>query len=325
MWTRTITIGLLLTLCCDAASGQDFERRGRRDRRGGFDREREDRRGFDGDRGRFGRGGPPGGFDPIGRLDANQNGRIDQEEIDRIPGRFREMMKARGFKIDAGESVDDVRERTRRRFEDERRRREEDRDSAEGSSGRENRSTPPPLFKPRERERMTLDLPEELVEVDSDRDGQVGLYEWIVARRDELELFDRMDRDSDGLLTPGEVVAWKSRQEEADSRSSTVAKRERLVIVGGAVVVAKSGRSESAASERSDRQKDRDRTQEYASSTFGRMDRNQDGRISMDEWGNSRRIRPWFEGAGVEIRSMSKDEFTATFVKLSKNRSRSRR
>jgi len=326
MWTRIFTIGLLLIVGCDVLHGQEFERRGRRDRgsRDGSDR---DRGGFGGDRGRFGRGGPGGrsGFDPVGRMDANQNGQIDQEEIDRIPERFREMMKARGFELTAGESVDDVRERTRRRFEEERKRRESGRDSEDSESGRDNRSTPPPVFKPRDRERMTVDIPKDYADVDSDLDGQIGLYEWIVARREELELFDDMDRDSDGLLTPRELAAWDKAKSEAGKATFTVAKRERLLIVGGASDASasgKNGRPGESGKSKSERKEDKDRVRSYAQSTFGRMDRDQDGRISMEEWGNSRRIRPWFEGAGVEIRAMSEDEFTSTFARLSKAGSR---
>jgi|GEM_PF-3389128 len=295
MWTRIFTIVLLLFVLCDAAGAQDFGRRGRRDRgdrgsgerfgRGGSDRDRGDRRGFGGDRGRFGRGGPPGfggppgGFDPISRLDANQNGRVDQEEIDRIPERFREMMKARGFELNAGESVDDVRERTRRRFEEERRRREEARDSRDSSSGRDNRSTPPPVFKPRERERMTVDLPKDYVEVDSDLDGQIGLYEWIVVRRDELELFDAIDRDADGLLTPREVAAWKKASEEPDQHAVEKTKREKLLIVGNDAT-GESGserrRRDEGRRSRSDRGDDRDRERSFRGSGFRRQDRDRD-------------------------------------------------
>lgn len=273
MWTRVITIGLMFTVFCDGVVSQDFERRGRRDRRGDFDRDRGDRGGFGGERGRFGRGGPPGGFDPVGRMDTNQNGRIDQEEIDRIPERFREMMKSRGFELNAGEFVDDVRGRVRRRFDEERRRREEERDPDDSSSGRDNRSTPPPIFKPRERERMTLDLPDEFAQVDSDRDGQIGLYEWIVSRRDELELFDEMDRDSDGLLTPRELAAWKKARDESDQTIPNAAKREKLIIVGnatGGTVPSTKTRPDEGRRSRSERREDGEQERSLDRSGFRR-------------------------------------------------------
>ncbi len=285
MWTRTLTVGLLLIASCAVIHGQDFDRRDRRDRgdrgdrergdragRGGFDRDRGDRGGFGGDRGRSGRGGP-GGFDPVGRMDANQNGRIDQEEIDRIPERFREMMKARGFEVNAGESVDDVRERTRRRFEEELRRRESERDSEDGSSGRDNRSTPPPVFRPRERQRMTLDLPDDYADVDTDLDGQIGLYEWIVARRDQLELFDDMDRDSDGLLTPRELAAWKRANDKSGQESTTAAKREKLLIVGSTASGPSpppSTQSDDGRRSRSERRDDGERERSFDRSTSRR-------------------------------------------------------
>ena len=145
------------------------------------------------------------GFDPISRLDANQNGVVDQSEIDGIPERFRRMMDARGFKLESGESVDTVRNRVRQRFENERRERERRNDDS-SDNDRANRSTPPPAFKPRDRERITVDLPESYAEVDSDLDGQIGLYEWIVARRNDLELFDEIDRNSRWPVDPTRTI-----------------------------------------------------------------------------------------------------------------------
>ena len=171
MFARLIAFGLLLTFCMPHTDGQEEDFRERR-----RDRDYRLDRGF---RGEF-RGETPGdesesrrrpgrrrGFDPISRLDANQNGVVDQSEIDRIPEGFRRMMDARGFKLESGESVDTVRSRVRQRFENERRERERRNDDS-SDNGRANRSTPPPAFKPRDRERITVDLPENYAEVDSD-------------------------------------------------------------------------------------------------------------------------------------------------------------
>ena len=48
-------------------------------------------------------------------------------------------------------------------------------------------------------------LPKWYVELDDDRDGQVGLYEWRSVGQRPLEEFAAVDRDGDGLLTPYEL------------------------------------------------------------------------------------------------------------------------
>ena len=330
MRIHSLILMLMVVAAMPAVDGQDFGRRGRgergdRDRGRNGDRDRGDRGRSGGDRGRFGRGGP-GGFDPMSRLDANQNGRIDQEEIDRIPARVQEMMKARGFELNSGESVDDVRGRMRKRYEESRRRREggDEKKDDYSDSGRDNRSTPPPAFKPRDRERMTVDLPRTYSEVDTDLDGQIGLYEWIVARRSDLELFNKIDRDKDSLLTPRELSVWEASQKQSEDTAKAGIQRERLVIVGSTPAASKGRKSDdrdskSDSSERKDARQER--MQSFATSSFGRLDSDGDGRISMDEWDGSRRTRSWFERSGVEIKAMSEKEFTRTFAELAKKKS----
>lgn len=48
-------------------------------------------------------------------------------------------------------------------------------------------------------------LPKWYIELDEDRDGQVGLYEWRSVGQRPLEEFATVDRDGDGLLTPYEL------------------------------------------------------------------------------------------------------------------------
>lgn len=285
MAARLIATGLALLLSVSLVSGQDSDRRersrfGRGDRggRGGFDRAgfgrgergefgRRERGGFGrgerSDSGRDERGGGRGrgrgGFDPISRLDVNQNGRIDQEEIDRIPDRFRGFMAERGLDLRDGQSVDDVRNRLRERFAEARRDRER-RDADRGDGGPASRPAPPPPFRPRERERMTVDLPPTYSDVDTDLDGQIGLYEWIVARRTDLELFDRIDRNSDGLLTPKELAAWDELTKVAEGTpESGTGIRQKLVIVGASVETSSAAGEERTGQRRDDSGRDRSR------------------------------------------------------------------
>ena len=275
MFARLIATVLLLAVCMPMADGQEDDRRGRR-----RDRDRGSRGEFGGEpsgreRDQRGRSGGRGGFDPISRLDANQNGVIDQSEIDGIPERFRSMMDTRGFKLESGESVDIVRTRVRQRFEDDRRERER-RDDDSSDNGRANRSTPAPAFKPRERERITVDLPKSYAEFDSDLDGQIGLYEWIVARRNDLELFDEIDTNVDGLLTPRELVAWDKLKDDAGKTSQTATKRERLLIVTGNVEPSAEKPTDRRDRGRSESDDGRERGRSRGERSFGRRDRDRD-------------------------------------------------
>lgn len=54
---------------------------------------------------------------------------------------------------------------------------------------------------------MPAELPSWFSELDTDRDGQLGLYEWRWSRW-PLEAFVRLDRNDDGFLTPPELLAF---------------------------------------------------------------------------------------------------------------------
>lgn len=54
---------------------------------------------------------------------------------------------------------------------------------------------------------MPQGLPGWFVKFDSDRDGQIGLYEWKKSGR-SLDEFKRMDRNNDGLLTVEELLRY---------------------------------------------------------------------------------------------------------------------
>jgi hypothetical protein len=50
-------------------------------------------------------------------------------------------------------------------------------------------------------------LPAWFAELDTDKDGQIGLYEWLAAKKSLAE-FKAMDRNQDGFLTPDEVFYY---------------------------------------------------------------------------------------------------------------------
>jgi Ca2+-binding EF-hand superfamily protein len=62
-------------------------------------------------------------------------------------------------------------------------------------------------------------LPEWWTELDTDKDGQVGLYEWRMAGRPVAE-FREMDLDHDGLLTPAEYRQYVKLRAAAEAAAA---------------------------------------------------------------------------------------------------------
>ena len=180
-----------------------------------------------------GPGGGPGG--PGGRrgggLDANGDGIIDRAEIEQIPEDRRAIMRERGISIRPGTSVDEFHATLERQ-------REIDggvenfRNGGPGQRFSNNRPQPIAPYRQSDKERVTIDLPPRYSDLDTDFDGQVGMYEWMTVRRESLDQFDEIDTNLDGILTPRELKAFD------DASASTEAKvtkyeRERITIVGG--------------------------------------------------------------------------------------------
>ena len=62
--------------------------------------------------------------------------------------------------------------------------------------------------------KLPKDLPAWFQQLDTDNDGQIGLYEWKTSGR-SLEEFEQIDRNGDGFLTVEEVLRY---QAEAKNR-----------------------------------------------------------------------------------------------------------
>lgn len=70
-----------------------------------------------------------------------------------------------------------------------------------GNPARMDRQVPPMVYRAGQ---LPRGLPDWFVELDTDRDGQIGLYEWKKSGR-PLEEFFSMDRNDDGFITADEL------------------------------------------------------------------------------------------------------------------------
>ena len=272
-----------------------------------------------------GGGGPPGGFGGGGggrsMMDTNGNGTIDQEELDRMPSFVRDMMASRGVTLKAGMSVDDMRNTMRSGFGG-----GGNMDPRAGGSDNNNPnpnvSTPKIVLKPyKMKPKPTLleTLPPAYSEVDTDFDGQLGLDEWMLARRTELDQFDEFDSDHDGFLIPEELKA--AEVAAAGTNVALAVQSQKLTIVS-ATPKARSGQPSGGNNAPQD-QNNGNRwgggstdIAEQAKQYFPRLDQNQDGFIDPDEWQQSRRVRGQFEQAGIPLEKMSLEQFTENLQKV---------
>lgn len=168
-----------------------------------------------------------------------------------------------------------------------------------------------PVPKPR----VTLTLPDSYRNQDQNRDGQIGLYEWN--RRDWLT-FQRLDRDSDGFLTPKELVVASG---GSPSSSTAVAVTSpppggSPAVPGAAPPSAAPGATPTAPAPvavAATTPPDSSR----ATGAFDALDVDKDGSISPEEWGRSRTMRPRFEAAGLDLtKPTPKASFLSQFERV---------
>ena len=255
-------------------------------------------------------------------MDTNGNGVIDQEELDRMPSFVRDMMRSRGVELRAGMNVDDMRNSMRAGFSG------GDNNGGPGNpnNGGNNNSSSTnvkPVLKPykmKEKPALIEALPPAYAEVDTDFDGQLGLDEWMLARRVALEQFDEFDTDHDGFLIPEELKAAEAAA--SDTNAAMAVRTEKLTIVVG-VQSSKSGRQANGNNnDQGQNNNGQNRwgggggdVAEQAKSYFPRLDTNQDGTIDANEFQQSRRTRTMFEQAGIQPQNMNLEQFTANLQK----------
>jgi len=275
--------------------------------------------GFGGPPGGFG-GGPPGGGRSM--MDTNGNGVIDQEEIDRMPSFVRDMMQSRGLVLKAGMTVDEMRSGFSRSTGSSGSPNDPNKGNNSNNNSDNGSGNAPVVLKPykmKPKPSLIQTLPPAYSEVDVDFDGQLGLDEWMLARRTELDQFDEMDTDHDGFLIPEEL---KAAEVAANGSNAAMAVRTAKLTIVSATPKSQASSQSNGNANPNDSRSNRwsgggssGDVAEQAKQYFPRLDQNQDGFIDTDEFQQSRRVRGMFESAGIPPAKMSLEQFTQNLEK----------
>ena len=295
------------------------------------------------DSGRGGRGGGErggrGGLDPtqmISGMDKDGNGVITANEIEQLPGPFRDRLQQGGLDFNKGVRVEEMQQSFQRQMEERRQSgggEDRGRDRERGfersdrpeytppqepgqGDGRGDRrdsgasgGTPAPASSSnssskKPRTRISALLPDAYKALDTDFDGQIALYEWRKGKRGTISQFTSHDMNGDGFLIAKELT--QSTAAVTASPTSTPASAPQAAVaavVAPAAPVAPVAVSVEAATK--------------ALGAFELLDADKSGTILGKEWDKSTRLKPKFEKGGINLAlPLDKDQFTQAFVRV---------
>lgn len=160
-----------------------------------------------------------------------------------------------------------------------------------------------------------LTLPAQYSARDTNRDGQIGLYEWS---RTDISTFNRLDTNRDGFLVPAELASPGSGGAAPAVVSTAVPTATPAATGTGSVAtlaVAPAVKPAAPAAPSADPKV------AAAESAFDFLDSSgtKDGLLSAEEWERSRGARKMFTDAKVDVQiPLTKAKFVENYVKLSK-------
>jgi EF hand len=314
-------------------------------------------------------------------MDRNRDGKLDADEVQRMPSSFRSSLEKSGVALDRGVSKDvfmreipkafeqmrverEQRDEERRRDEPRRReddpRRSEDRNRGDQNRGPSTNQAPAPkapaLYTPQKKVDITVKIPSRFQDGDTDGDGQIAYYEWRTWRPEERAQFKVYDKNGDGFLTPRELIKPPTSAELIAAASGTSSPQGTTATTPGtnspapaAVQGGPTGRGDRSFSRGGGSRRGpggsrrdesprpvgvsgtsssspavvavadapaEDATTKTARVVFASMDSDKNKQITSEEWERSRRVKPKFEEAGIDLSTaMNEQQFIEAYKK----------
>ena len=194
--------------------------------------------------------------------------------------------------------------------------------SSYGSSSRSSSSTPPVTSShSANKVRLTMGLQSTYVDIDTDHDNQIGLYEWKKAKR-PLAQFTQLDANHDGFLTPRELergVALPPTIASTPHPSTTTPNPTGSPTPSSPIASTAPTPSPAPVASKLSEEELTKADEAQGKNIFSALDRDHDGKITAAEMATSTRIRPMFEQAGIKFdQPMQSDQFVSNYVRLRK-------